>query len=97
MATKKILSGLFFAIIAFLIFLPATSFAKGSASGTMIVSVTGAAKPKTLQISKATVKNMASDETIEIRYNPVSDIKPLIEITKKIIRDQFVETITIIF
>jgi len=95
--TKKRLTTFLFVTIAFFTFLPVTSFAKGSASATMTVSVTGVAKPKTLQISKATIKNMASDEKIEIRYNPTANSEPMIEVKKEIIKDQFVETITIIF
>jgi len=93
MATKKILSKLFISMIALFILFPSISFAK---DGTMIVSATPL-KPTTLQISKVTTKKVASDETSTITYNAISDMEPIIEVKKEIIKGQFIEIVTVTF
>ncbi|MDD3887532.1 MAG: hypothetical protein PHN19_02040 [Patescibacteria group bacterium] len=94
--TKKRLLELLIATFAFLIFLPTASFAQGSGSGTMIVTATPV-KPTTLHLSKATVKRIVSDKTVSISYNAISDLSPVIEVKKEIIKGQFVEIVTVTF
>jgi len=94
--TKKRFFGLLIATFTFLIFLPVVSFAKGSASATLTVTAT-VVKPTTLQLSKATVKSIVSDKTVSINYNATSDLPPIIEVEKEIIKGQFVEIVTVTF
>ncbi|MDD3887531.1 MAG: hypothetical protein PHN19_02035 [Patescibacteria group bacterium] len=96
MATKKILSKLFISMIALFILFPSISFAKGSVSATLTVTAT-VVKPTTLQISKVTTKGVVSDKTSTVTYNAVSDVEPIIEVKKEIIKGQFVEIVTITF